>query len=607
MERDGERGERGGWIPVLQRRPQRNGKAQGIFTVFVDNIPESMDPKGLFVLFSKFGLVKDAFIPNKGRQVTRSRFGFVRYDCSVAVDMAIQKANGVWVDNRNLKVKIAEFGRVNQPKGSQSIFQGRGKTAVNNTRFISKSRMESRSYADIVKGTEDRGGKYLIVRTEEASNGWLYESLIVKLKPYCILPEFKQEGEKRGVKDPVFHEGGGKLMVITFNSKEELQSEFSRMKEWIYVWCDFVSKWKKDMAIEQERAVWLSCYGVPFNLWSSITFRNIGKLWGQVIGIDNDTLQMSSLQCGKVRVATKVMKSINTVILLECKDKSYPIRICEEQVITVSSVSREDPQMGEGSSYCNGVKTSYEENGGYRSNFEDGKKDDDEVEVDLAGVVDNEAVLAPCGKGCNSNVVEGKEMDFNAITVSRVTESICGLGISGSRQAAGHYVNVGFMRSLSGFELERPNINLKVVIGPAHDKGALNNLCGDQDSDPKFIGMGQENKGKRKVVVAQHTAQCKAKFTKKIGRKCIVSGSKIDKSAILQAAMAAISYSKSQGSSSSRAGYLLNEAQATMQIGKLLGIDFKDKETEVSDKLVELEEKDLERAEAMKGAAKKRY
>ncbi|KAI7986746.1 hypothetical protein LOK49_LG14G01509 [Camellia lanceoleosa] len=225
--------------------------------------------------------------------------------------------------------------------------------------------------------------------------------------------------------------------------------------------------------------------------------------------------------------------------------------------------------MGEGSSYCNGVKTSCEENGGYCSNSEDGKEEDDEVEVDLAGVVDNEAVLPLYGKGCNSNMVEGKEMDFNATTVSRVTESVCGLGIGGmggarletkrhlfdiqiqsdnvgSRQAAGHDVNVGFMRSLSGFELELPNINLEVVIRLVHDKRALNNLCADQNSDPKFIGMGQEvnnmiskanragqvfiqsghsrmvgselevnssrrnevqNKGKRKVVVAHHTAQ----------------------------------------------------------------------------------------------------
>ncbi|KAL7171003.1 hypothetical protein ACSBR2_035795 [Camellia fascicularis] len=266
--------------PVIHRRPRKNVETQGILTVFVDYIPKAMDSKGLYVLFSKFGVVKDAFIPNKRRKVTRSRFGFVRYGCPVVADMAIQKANGLSVDNRDLKVKMAEFGRAVCPRGGQLVFQGQGESIVNKDKFNFKVRTDSRSYADIVKGIEGGGGKDLIARTDEASNGWLYESLIVKLKPYCVLIEFKQECEKRGLKNLIFRKGGGKLVVITFNSKEVLQYEFSRMKEWIYAWCDFVSEWKKDMVIEQERAVWLSCYGVPFNLWSSLTFKNIGKLWG---------------------------------------------------------------------------------------------------------------------------------------------------------------------------------------------------------------------------------------------------------------------------------------------------------------------------------------
>ncbi|KAL7230767.1 hypothetical protein ACSBR2_009118 [Camellia fascicularis] len=192
-ERGGAKVAKGGWIPVIQRRPRKNVETQGILTVFVDNIPETMDSKGLFVLFSKFGVVKDAFIPNKRRKVMRSRFGFVRYDCLVAVDMLIQKVNALWVDNRDLKVKMAEFGREVHPRGGQPAFQGWGERAVNKDKFNFKVRMDSRSYADIVKGNEGGVGKDLIARTEEASNGWLYESLIVKLKPYCVLIEFKQE------------------------------------------------------------------------------------------------------------------------------------------------------------------------------------------------------------------------------------------------------------------------------------------------------------------------------------------------------------------------------------------------------------------------------
>ncbi|KAL7174929.1 hypothetical protein ACSBR2_028689 [Camellia fascicularis] len=52
---------------------------------------------------------KDAFIPAKRRKATGSRFGFMRYDCKVGAEMAVLKANGLWCDNKALKVKKVEF------------------------------------------------------------------------------------------------------------------------------------------------------------------------------------------------------------------------------------------------------------------------------------------------------------------------------------------------------------------------------------------------------------------------------------------------------------------------------------------------------------------
>ncbi|KAL7230391.1 hypothetical protein ACSBR2_008807 [Camellia fascicularis] len=103
--------DKGGWIPVFHQKHKSSRGYLSLQTIFVDNLPGSMDPKGLYTLFTKFGVVKDVFIPSKRRKATRSRFGFVRYDCPVAAKVAIQKANGVWCGNRSLVVKTAEFGR----------------------------------------------------------------------------------------------------------------------------------------------------------------------------------------------------------------------------------------------------------------------------------------------------------------------------------------------------------------------------------------------------------------------------------------------------------------------------------------------------------------
>ncbi|KAL7229355.1 hypothetical protein ACSBR2_007955 [Camellia fascicularis] len=113
----------GGWRLVFRRRQGRKGPLAKLHTIFVDEISESMYPKGLFTTFSNFGVVKDVYLPKKRRKATRTRFGFVRYDCSVAAGIAIQKANGVWCGDRTLKVKKADFGRDKEPTYSRAVVQ----------------------------------------------------------------------------------------------------------------------------------------------------------------------------------------------------------------------------------------------------------------------------------------------------------------------------------------------------------------------------------------------------------------------------------------------------------------------------------------------------
>ncbi|KAL7223337.1 hypothetical protein ACSBR1_024906 [Camellia fascicularis] len=100
--------EQGVWIPVVKQRIRneawRKEVGKGLFSVFVDNVPSNIDPRALFKLFSKFGIVKDVFIPQKRRKATNTRF-----DCSMAATVAVQKANGLWVEDRELKVKMAEY------------------------------------------------------------------------------------------------------------------------------------------------------------------------------------------------------------------------------------------------------------------------------------------------------------------------------------------------------------------------------------------------------------------------------------------------------------------------------------------------------------------
>ncbi|GAB2290110.1 hypothetical protein Dimus_024398, partial [Dionaea muscipula] len=81
-----------------------------------------MEPGELHKMFEKFGVVKDVFILRKRSRAGR-RFGFVRYDCSVAAEVAISHTNGIWIHDKELKVKCADYARnqTRRPTATRSV------------------------------------------------------------------------------------------------------------------------------------------------------------------------------------------------------------------------------------------------------------------------------------------------------------------------------------------------------------------------------------------------------------------------------------------------------------------------------------------------------
>ncbi|KAL7253946.1 hypothetical protein ACSBR1_008315 [Camellia fascicularis] len=126
-----------------------------------------MNPKGLFTMFSNFGVVKDVNIPEKRRKATRTRFGFVRYDCPIAAGIAIQKANGVWCGDRTLKVKKVDFGRDKEPTHSRVIAQKPvGIMRSNGAGIEGRS-----SYAEVLKRGKNVSGNNIRIKADKYAIG----------------------------------------------------------------------------------------------------------------------------------------------------------------------------------------------------------------------------------------------------------------------------------------------------------------------------------------------------------------------------------------------------------------------------------------------------
>ena len=97
--------DQGDWIPVINKHPRKYSNQIGgeeLIMLFIDNLPEEVDHVWLKKNFSKFGIVRDVFIPRNRSIKSGNKFGFVRYECSFATNTAVEKTNRSWCFNKQL-------------------------------------------------------------------------------------------------------------------------------------------------------------------------------------------------------------------------------------------------------------------------------------------------------------------------------------------------------------------------------------------------------------------------------------------------------------------------------------------------------------------------
>ncbi|XP_028075697.1 uncharacterized protein LOC114277938 [Camellia sinensis] len=150
----------------------------------------------------------------KMRKLTGLRFGFVRYDCPVAAEVAVQRADGLWCDDKEIKVKRVKFTKEersitrgdkvsHQPGGNPQGMLKDSETVNIGVQKVGILRWRdyggSKSYVEVIRNGSSYGKEEAIVQVREVGNRWLYKSLVVKLHKFFSFPAFKEECKKRGL------------------------------------------------------------------------------------------------------------------------------------------------------------------------------------------------------------------------------------------------------------------------------------------------------------------------------------------------------------------------------------------------------------------------
>ncbi|KAH7833336.1 hypothetical protein Vadar_005252 [Vaccinium darrowii] len=204
-------------------------------TLVVDYLPEDVGILWFRKFFSNFGSVKDSVIPMKRSRISGCKFGFIRYEFEEEAKKAIVKANGLWIDNRSLVVKIANFDKKKEPRKDCFV---NNLTRSQNCFMQSKPQLRGDNevrptYAQVTRGVESvvKGmnafPSVISVKTSEGSVGeggdWLSRSIVAKLPSRRSIESIRDAFISEGVFDIQIRSMGGNHVVLTFPSVEDMK------------------------------------------------------------------------------------------------------------------------------------------------------------------------------------------------------------------------------------------------------------------------------------------------------------------------------------------------------------------------------------------------
>ncbi|KAK6129156.1 hypothetical protein DH2020_037088 [Rehmannia glutinosa] len=282
---------------------------------FFTNFPEYWGSADLKEVFSRYGTVKDIFIPNK-RDKLGKKFGFVRFSRVKDDKETVKALEGIWIGSFKLRVNIPKYNRNN---GKQS----EKKLDFKIIKQDKQSLVDGRSFVEVArkKPPETKRKKeeehYLTYTPEEEELKWL---------EHCM-NGLKTSGYVGLKVTPI----GGECVLIQLANKESLVNFLQEEEEWLGTWFEYIRPWKATDTFK-DREVWLNICGVPLHGWNIKLFKLLVSSLGTFLKVDESTINRDCLTRARVLISTRSQDHICSSLKIKIGTEIFHIKIAEEVV-----------------------------------------------------------------------------------------------------------------------------------------------------------------------------------------------------------------------------------------------------------------------------------
>ncbi|XP_071741060.1 uncharacterized protein [Rutidosis leptorrhynchoides] len=298
------------------------------------NFPDSWNSIKLWSLFKKHGDIAEVYIPKK-RLKNGKRFGFVRYKniSQYQVDSMERKLNSIEADGMLLVVyKARDQKSSQQADENHNGHRPHGTPQKVNRKIDLSNTVNERSFCDVLnnttqiyKGCDTFASKEFSIKvpTDTKIVDLLGHALIGEIKNIENLDYFNEICKSENFNGFVSKYLEGKDVMLLFDdiicALDVINPMSFGRKHPLWNWLDNIRPWDPDENISPGRLVWIDIKGVPLACWNEDTFRKIAKCWGDIMDLQNcsiDEKGSQDLSFGKVLIKTRSFAPINGQVFI---------------------------------------------------------------------------------------------------------------------------------------------------------------------------------------------------------------------------------------------------------------------------------------------------
>ncbi|KAK3205564.1 hypothetical protein Dsin_019610 [Dipteronia sinensis] len=294
-----------------------------LVSVFVDNLNPIVELKDLWGVFKSFGRIRDLFLSPKNR-TRRSCFAFVRFGSKEEALRFVDLTNGMHVFSWPILTKVASLEWKVRNKAWITYAEAVG-ISVNN-HYVKDSKVDLRKVPVVKESVRSEVVKW---NEEIVDSRWISLCAVGVFKKISDVCAMINRCSERNIQLSSYYIED-KNILWQFKSVE-LRNDFIRRKD---LWVDFfsfVGGWSNDIT-PQCRLSWIEFRGIPLNVWCEEFFLKLGWAVGEVLLVEEETVNREILCRGKTLTLIPNGRSCPQIVKVVVGRNSFSVSAREDPI-----------------------------------------------------------------------------------------------------------------------------------------------------------------------------------------------------------------------------------------------------------------------------------